>query len=95
MTKLEKDEEDAFVVEASKIGCAAIKFKHQGMRGAPDREVFCPKARVIFFEFKREGEERTHQQIQFAKSLNKLGFEVHCVYTCEEALLILKRFIGL
>lgn len=91
--KLETEEEKKFVEEAFKIGCKAIKFVDPGSINAPDRMVLCPHARVIFFEFKRPGKDSRRGQKTYQKGLEGMMFEVHQVYTCEQALVLLKDFL--
>jgi hypothetical protein len=92
-TKLEIEEEKKFEEEAFELQCKAIKFAIPGVRNAPDRLVLCPSSRVIFFEFKRKGENPRPGQTWFHQGLMSFGFECHVVYTAEEAIKILKRFL--
>ncbi len=91
--KLEKDEENAFCKMAFALGCKAIKFIDPSSRNAPDRIVLCPHGRVIFFEFKRLGEDPRPSQSKYHKGLRSLGFKVHVVYTAKEAMRILMEFM--
>jgi len=92
-TKLEIEEEKKFEELAFDLGCKAIKFVIPGIRNAPDRLVLCPESRVIFFEFKRIGEDPRPGQTWFHNGLRAFGFECHVVYTAEEAVRILKKFV--
>lgn len=94
MAKLEKEEEDKFVNLAFGRGCKAIKFIDPSSRNAPDRMVFCPKARTIFFEFKRLGDRPRNGQLKYHEGLRSLGFEVYVVYNAVQAACILESFIN-
>ena len=90
MAKLEKEEEKTFKVGARQLGCLAVKFIDPARTGAPDRIVFCPGSRTIFFEFKRPGEEPRRDQREYHTGLRGLGFHVLVVHSSKEALLQLK-----
>jgi hypothetical protein len=90
MAKLEVEEERKFKELAYGLGCLAVKFVDPAKTGAPDRIVFCPNGRTIFFEFKRQGEEPRRDQLDYHKGLRALGFHVLVVYSAKEAATKLK-----
>ncbi len=89
--KVELDIEKEFVKQALRVeGCWAIKFKHVGIKGAPDRLVFCPGGHIFFIEFKIGDNTPSPHQEEFAKTLKKLGLNVHFCWTLKQALDCLK-----
>jgi len=93
--ELEIDIEEEFVKRALKeFGCWSIKFKHIGIKGAPDRIVFCPGGHVFFIEFKRGDNIPSPHQEEFAKTLSKLNFTVYFCYTVASAIRALEMEIA-
>lgn len=95
MIKLEVDEERKFVNKCAEFGCKAIKFVDGSSRNAPDRMVYCPGGRVIFFEFKAKGKRPRRGQIKYQAGLKSMGFTCYVVYTAEQAINYLKDFLCL
>lgn len=85
--ELEIDIEEEFVdIALKKYGCWSIKFKHIGIKGAPDRIVFCPGGHVFFIEFKRGKNDASPHQEEFAKTLKKLNFNVYFCWNVKDAI---------
>ena len=92
MARLEKTEEDRFVFFVRLCKWKAIKLGTAGVYGEVgwnDRMVLASGGVIIFFEFKREGEEPTRIQQSRHRDLQNMGFQTHVVYTCDEAKAIL------
>jgi hypothetical protein len=62
MKKLERAIENAVVKYAKKFGIESIKLNGMGKRSLPDRMFLTVQRRVLFVEFKREGEKPTELQ---------------------------------
>lgn len=90
MSKLEKEEERLFKEGAKRLGCLAVKFVDPAKTGAPDRMVFCPNGKTVFFEFKRPGEPPRRDQREYQQGLREFGFHVIVVTSAKEALAHLK-----
>jgi hypothetical protein len=91
--KSEKDIEDEFVNFASKRGCKALKLVLLNKRGFPDRTVICPKAKVMFIEFKKPGEMLKATQCLWKKLLESYGFRYRVCYDSESASTELDMFL--
>jgi hypothetical protein len=89
----EASHERKFVEYAKSVGCKAVKFKTT--RNDPDRQVLCPGGRAFFIEFKRdEGETPRDGQINRAKELAGLGFQVCFCFSFEQAQKALDHFLN-
>lgn len=87
---LEKDIENKFASYAAKLGCLCKRLKLEGVKGWPDRTIFCPGRHVFFIEFKRpSGSESEHQKVT-RRILESLGFSVYVIDSVEEAKEILR-----
>ncbi len=90
---LEKTEEDKFtdMIRDLPYPSIALKLILSGMRGWPDRTVFC-RGQVLFFEFKRSNKKGAYgqrpQQGKWQNNLERLGFKYFIVYTAKEAIKI-------
>ena len=95
MRRLEKVEENKFVKKVTReLDAECIKLSTAGMygrRGRADRLVLLPGEKVVFFEFKRDGEEPTKQQAKHHKRLRSLGFKVYVVYRAQVAYEICRK----
>lgn len=96
----EKTEEDKYVkAVAIQLNCWALKFKHEGIKGAPDRMVIVPmeyNKKPFFIEFKRpdgKGEVSPHQW-DFIEQLEEFGFTCFICLTCEEALKVTWKYLN-
>jgi len=90
--RLEKVEELKFCKYVRARGWKCIKLSTAGPfgeRGHSDRLVLAPYKVALFFEFKRKGEVPTQMQIRRHTELITMGFQVHVVYTAQEAIKIL------
>ena len=84
-TELEKDAIDF----AKKHNWLVMKFVSPGKRGVPDR-LFIREGRILFIEFKREGETPRAQQERRIKELRDHGANVYVCDSLEYAHLILR-----
>ena len=84
MNQLEKFVEQHFVTGVSKKGGWAIKLCPDFVNGIPDRLVLF-NGKAFFVELKRIKGNISKLQKYVAKLLLKFGFEVHYVFTIEEA----------
>lgn len=84
MTRLEIDEEKAFVRHVKARGYKAEKLMRASERGFPDRTVLLPNGRTLFIEMKRPDSkgELSPQQIRTLADMETLG---HWAYVCESA----------
>lgn len=86
--KPEKVAERRFARRVDEAGGDAIKLSMQGpygRRGRNDRLTVMPGRVIVFFEFKKEGEEATKLQSFMHRKYRRMGIPVYVVYTCEEA----------
>jgi hypothetical protein len=79
-------EEKYCELAAAKYGLWPIKFKHVGIKGAPDRQVMCPNNHTFYIEFKIGKNSASEHQLKFARTLSKLGFRTYFCYTVKEAM---------
>jgi len=94
--KPEKVEEKKFCRAVQALGYKTVKLATQGpygRRGRNDQLVLAELGVTAFFEFKREGEEATEQQIYTHNELKELGHHTYVVYKADEALKKLARLI--
>lgn len=87
--ELETDLESDINSFAERRGWWARKFTTPGHVGPPDR-IFIRRARVVFLEVKRFGEEPRASQVQTMKEMREHGAEVHWCDTLQEAMEILR-----
>ncbi len=81
--------------QVKKRGGKALKFISPGWRGAPDRIVLLPGARVAFVELKAPGEKLEPLQAKRAAELENLDFKVYCLDTIQKVdKFILEVFYG-
>lgn len=93
MTPSERQVENKFVAYVRTLGLEALKLRIDGKNGWPDRSIFLPNGKAIFFEFKTpEGRERAMQTIWKQHLLQK-GFEVHTPRSFLEAKEQLTNFL--
>lgn len=86
--KPEKIEEKKFVTKIESHGWDCIKLSTQGAYGRTgrnDRQVVASYGVVIFFEFKRIGEEAEKLQDYYHRRLQRMGHKSYVVFTCDEA----------
>lgn len=90
MAKREKVEENKFVkVVEKRYGGICYKqqtFARYGTVGHSDRHTILPLKVVLFFEFKKDGEEPSKIQYARHRQLLKLGHKVHVVFRSQKAL---------
>lgn len=72
----------------------AIKYTDSYRRGGPDRQVLLPGGKVVFIEFKRQGEGLRPEQEAYHDYLRSLEHEVHLCVFAKEALSIIKKHLG-
>lgn len=70
-------------------GWWVCKFAPIGQTGVPDR-IFIRRGRVIFIEFKKNGEEPTIKQLKKHEEMRRYGAEVFWCDSLEQAKEILK-----
>jgi len=85
--------ENAFVKDAKKKGCKAIKLVFLAGRGWPDRTILCPGGRIFFIEFKRKGKTLSPKQILVKRMIEGLGFKYHMCDEIGQAEQILETFL--
>ncbi len=90
---METDIETPFVSYCKTKGCKALKLRLIGLRGFPDRSIFCPGGRVFFIEFKRKGKKQTGPQKLWQRILEELGFEYYVCNDLDKAKGILDNFL--
>jgi len=91
---LEVDEEAKFVRECWKHWSLKVsKFEIPGDTGYPDRIIWMPGGRPIFFEFKREGYEPSLKQSVIHAELCLLGYQVEVHTNADRALQSLARAV--
>lgn len=78
MPVLEKTIEQVVKKYAEEGGCITYKMNGFGHRGWPDR-LFMYDGKVMFIEFKREGNKPTPLQEQVHDKLRRAGFDVFVV----------------
>jgi hypothetical protein len=76
MPKLEKKIEREVAQYAREKGCMALKLTILGRVGWPDYIFLYPIRRVMFIEFKREGERPRQIQVFICNKLRAMGFAV-------------------
>lgn len=76
---LEHSIENNVVNYAKRRGVPSVKLNGMGKRSLPDRMFLGAGGRVLFIEFKREGEAPTPLQRHLHKEWAALGFTVHIV----------------
>lgn len=79
MKRLEKSIEGAVVRWAKAMELEVVKLNGMGKRSHPDRMFLGPGEKVLFIEFKREGEEPTPLQLHLHQQWAKLGHKVWVV----------------
>ena len=90
--RLESSIERSAVTRAlSFLGIVLVKMTPAGTTGWPDRLAILPRGRVVWFEFKRPGEDATPKQKYIHAQLRTLGHEVHVVTDAEAVLKILEE----
>ena len=89
----EVDIENPFVSYCKTKGCKALKLRLIGLRGFPDRSIFCPGERIFFIEFKRKGKKQTANQKLWQRILEGLGFEYYVCDDLDKAKDILDDFL--
>ena len=92
----ELKEENRFVEEAAiQLDCWAIKFKHEKVKGGPDRIILIKNRKPIFIEFKRpdgKGIVSPHQ-IEYMAQIEDFGYSCYVCETWQEAIKVLKEYI--
>jgi len=83
-TKEEKDFADK-VVPRSPWKAVALKLVLMGLRGFPDRTILAEGGKIFFIEFKSPGEQLKPNQVNWKKTLTKLGFKFYVCYSSAEA----------
>lgn len=73
---LEKKIESKLVEEVNKINGLCLKLNSQSANGIPDRLVLLPKGKLYFIELKRPGEKLRSLQKYWARTINKIGFNI-------------------
>lgn len=91
---LEKMSESKFREYVRKDNNEYFKLNVMGRRGWPDRMVFMDNARILWLEFKREGEGLRKLQEYIHRKLRKKGHVVYTVYSFEEAVAIYNKVRG-
>lgn len=86
---LEADIEEDINDYAQRRGWWARKFVTPGNVGPPDR-IFIRRARIVFMEIKRPGEEPRASQVQVMKEMREHGAEVHWCDNLQQAKEILR-----
>jgi len=90
--RLESSIERGAVARAlNTLGLMLVKMSPDGSTGWPDRLAILPRGRVVWFEFKRPGEDATLKQKYVHAQLRALGHEVHVVTDADTVLRILKE----
>jgi hypothetical protein len=79
----EREVEAYLVAAAKRAGGECRKLCWIGRRGAPDRIVFLPGGRVIFFELKAPGKKAEPHQAREHKRMQAMGQRVEVVDSFE------------
>ena len=87
--RLESSLERACRAKAEKLGILCLKLY---VRGMPDR-LLLNNGKIVFVEFKREGEVLRKLQVWWAMRLRERGFTVYRIDTVQEFEKILKRML--
>jgi hypothetical protein len=78
---MEKDLEKKFIKHVKTLGLRTAKFIDQSRKGAPDRIVFFPKGKIIFFELKVKNNVLSEHQKDYHALLRGEG---HIVFTIRD-----------
>ena len=89
--KLESDTEDTVVSYATNEGCLTLKLNVWGRRGWPDR-IFVFRGKVLFVEFKREGEDLRKLQEYVHGKLREHGIKVYVVDNISDGEALIDKF---
>ena len=92
---LEIDIELKFYEKAWELySCLALKFKHQGVKGAPDRIIFLPNGHIFFIEFKLDYNETSPHQDEFIKMMKEhFNINTYVCFSYKEAITALEKEI--
>jgi hypothetical protein len=71
-----------------------LKLNILGIRGFPDRLILFPHAKVLFVEFKRQGEKPRKLQEHVHKILGAMGFEVKVYDNVDQAVSEITSYIA-
>lgn len=91
---LERSIENAVVGFAKKMGIEVVKLNGMGKRSHPDRMFLGPRGRLVFIEFKREGEKPTPLQLHLHKLWKRLGHRVYVVDNKDDGKMLIRLLLG-
>lgn len=90
---MEKHLERKIVKYVKETGLRTAKFIDQSRKGAPDRIVFYPKARILFLETKFGKNGLSAHQTDYHQILKSEGHTVKMAWTIEQAEAAINRFL--
>lgn len=91
---LEKQIEKAVCDYAKSLGILTYKFTSPSRAAVPDRLFIAPDGKVMFIEFKREGQKPTPAQAREHNRLWAQGCEVFVVDSAVFGKLVVDRMLG-
>lgn len=91
---LEKKIEKTVCDYARSRGVEAYKFTSPARSAVPDRLFIAPGGRVVFCEFKREGEKPTIPQAREHQRLRVLGMRVYVIDNIDDGKAMVNEMLG-